>query len=105
MSIVVKTFFTVNPQESVLSMQEFILSNCRAGQFPIRSLSGSIALAIALAGCSSAAPPLAIRLHNPKTNQTLHCTARSESSVYSPVLSSAVEACARQLEANGFVRD
>ena len=44
-------------------------------------------------------------MYNPNTNQTLHCTARSESSAHSPVLANAVETCARQLEANGFVRD
>jgi hypothetical protein len=89
----------------LLAMRQVIFFNSRAAQFRIRDVSGSIVLAIALASCSSAAPPLAIRMYNPKTNQTLHCTARSESSAHSPVLANAVEACARQLEASGFVRD
>jgi hypothetical protein len=62
-------------------------------------------LAIALASCSSTEAPLAIRMYNPQTNQTLHCTARSETSAHAPILAGAVEACARQLEASGFVRD
>ncbi len=49
--------------------------------------------------------PLAIRMYNPKTQQTLHCTARSESPEYAAALAKTVEACAQQLEARGFVRD
>jgi hypothetical protein len=85
-------------------MRQVNLSNARVAQLLIRNFGGSIALAIALGSCSAAAP-LAIRMHNPKTNQTLHCTARSESAAYSSLLANAVDACARQLEANGFVRD
>ena len=70
-----------------------------------RSMIALLALNIALASCSSADPPLAIRMYNPQTHQTLHCTARSDSGTHAPILASAVEACARQLEANGFVRD
>jgi hypothetical protein len=44
-------------------------------------------------------------MYNPQTNQTLHCTARSDTDANAPILAGAVEACARQLEANGFVRE
>jgi hypothetical protein len=57
------------------------------------------------AGCSSAPPPLAIRMYNPKTNQTLHCSATDKTGENTEILGKTVEACARQLEANGFVRD
>jgi len=77
----------------------------RKAQFSLRYGSGALALASAIASCSSGETPLAIRMYNPKTDQTLHCTARSENSEHSPVLANAVEACARQLEAKGFVRD
>jgi len=71
----------------------------------ICGLSSSTALATGLSSCSSVEAPLAIRMYNPKTNQTLHCTARSQSPEINPVLAQTVEACARQLEASGFVRD
>jgi hypothetical protein len=58
-----------------------------------------------LSSCSSAPPPLSIKMVNQETNQTLACSARDESSRADPsVLAAAVETCARQLEANGFVR-
>jgi hypothetical protein len=44
-------------------------------------------------------------MYNPTTNQTLHCTARSETGSHVSILANAVEACAKQLEANGFVRE
>jgi len=81
------------------------LYNSCAVRFPVWHVSAPIVLAIALTSCSSAAPPLAIRMYNPKTQQTLHCTARSKSAEYNPILANTVEACARQLEASGFVRD
>ena len=68
-------------------------------------LIGIIAGIITLAGCAAKEAPLAIRLYNPNTRQTLHCTARDESGQHSELLTSAVESCARQLEANGFVRE
>jgi len=65
-----------------------------------------LAIFILQASCSSSGPPpLAIRLFNPKTNQTLHCTASDQRGENTEVLARTVEACARQLEANGFVRD
>jgi len=89
----------------ILPMRQIILSYRRAAIFLIREVCSVIVLAVALSSCSSTEAPLAIRMYNPKTGQTLHCTARSESSADSPVLASAVEACASQLEARGFVRD
>ena len=69
-------------------------------------LTVATALGAVLAGCSSAPAPLAIKLYNPKTNQTLFCNATDQfgnSDV--SVLSKAVESCAQQLEAHGFVRE
>jgi hypothetical protein len=59
-----------------------------------------------LSSCSAGSAPLSIKMVNPETNQTLACSARDESSRADPaVLAAAVETCARQLEANGFVRE
>jgi hypothetical protein len=70
-----------------------------------RLVYGWLLCGMTFASCSSADGPLAIRMYNPQTNQTLHCTARSEHGTHTPVLANAVEACAKQLEASGFVRD
>ncbi len=86
-------------------MWQLLLCNLCTARSALRYVVGAIALAIALASCSSTDAPLAIRMYNPNTNQTLHCTARGQSTEQSPVLANAVEACARQLEASGFVRD
>ena len=63
-----------------------------------------VSLSFTLAACTSAQPPMAIKMYNPETKQTLDCAARSQSGEYSPLLANAAEACARQLEAKGFVR-
>jgi hypothetical protein len=64
-----------------------------------------ISTALMLAGCGSAAPLLSIQMVNPNTNQTLTCAANDQlSRTDTGVLAAAVETCARQLEANGFVR-
>jgi len=67
--------------------------------------------AVLISACSSTAPQLSVRLQNPKTGQTLFCTA-SNSSLSDPRLGAdstalawAVESCARQLEGHGFVRE
>ncbi|MSP39509.1 MAG: hypothetical protein EXR70_13560 [Deltaproteobacteria bacterium] len=57
------------------------------------------------AGCGSSERPLAIRMYHPVSNHTLHCTARSQPGSDPTLLANAVEACARQLEASGFVRE
>ena len=67
-------------------------------------LTAIVSLALTLAACSSAQPPMVIKMYNPETKQTLDCSARSTSGEYSPVLANAAEACARQLEIKGFVR-
>ena len=70
------------------------------------SLLRSVLLLFVFCGCGSAAAPLSIELHNPETNQVLTCAARGDfTQANSPVLAAAVESCARQLEARGFVRD
>lgn len=48
---------------------------------------------------------MAIKMYHPETKQTLDCAGRSTSGEYSAVLANAAEACARQLESKGFVRE
>ncbi len=48
--------------------------------------------------------PLSITLRNPKTNAVVNCTAHEDPLRPSGALSGAVELCAKQLEARGFVR-
>jgi len=68
-------------------------------------LSSSVLLLLMFCGCGSAAAPLSIEMHNPQTNQTLTCAARGQLGQADPaVLATAVESCAKQLEARGFVR-
>jgi len=67
-------------------------------------LTAIVSLVFTLAACSSAQPPMAIKMYHPETNQTLDCSARSTSGEYSSVLANAAETCARQLENKGFVR-
>ena len=55
--------------------------------------------------CAETAPPLSITLRDPKTNAVQKCSAREGMNKDSAALSSAVEMCARQLEARGFVRE
>ena len=66
----------------------------------------SMLLLFVLCGCGSAAAPLSIELYNPETNQALTCAARGElAQANSAALAAAVESCAKQLEARGFVRE
>jgi hypothetical protein len=71
----------------------------------LRFVIAPIIIAISLPACAAKETPLAIRMYNPNTNQTLHCTGRDQTGNYTKVLANAVEACARELEARGFVRD
>jgi hypothetical protein len=57
-----------------------------------------------LSGCSASDFPLSINLYNPKTGVQRTCVATESSSKDVAVLSNAVETCAKQLEARGFVR-
>jgi hypothetical protein len=63
-------------------------------------------LAVLISGCVAADPPLSISLYNPKTGVQRTCSAKESSSSSKDVsaLSNAVETCAKQLEARGFVR-
>ena len=56
-------------------------------------------------GCGTA-QPLSITLYNPETKVSQTCAARTSPIIRTnvEVLARAVEACARQLEAQGFVR-
>jgi hypothetical protein len=56
-----------------------------------------------LLGCGQA-HPLSITLMDPKTKTLKTCSARKFGAADVPVLSRAVQACAEQLEAQGFVR-
>jgi len=54
-------------------------------------------------GCA-ATPNLSVQLYHPKTKAVQSCTARESTSKDIPMLTDAVETCARQLEARGFIR-
>jgi hypothetical protein len=57
-------------------------------------------------GCTSGSRPLAIHMYNPKTHQALVCSARDQRAGADPsLLAGAVETCARNLEARGFIRE
>ena len=56
-----------------------------------------------VAACTQTSP-LSIVLKDPKTNVVTKCAAREFGSTDTAVLAKAVEACARRLEAQGFVR-
>ncbi len=58
---------------------------------------------IQVAACATA-EPLSITLVDPKTNTTMKCTAKESPFRPNASLSGAVETCAKQLEAHGFVR-
>jgi hypothetical protein len=60
--------------------------------------------AAAISGCTASDAPLNITLHNPKTGTERTCSAKQSSSKDVSALTAAVESCARQLEARGFVR-
>jgi len=81
-----------------------------AGSFNENALAGAAAafagVAIFLGGCSSGPAPLALKMYNPETKQTLDCHAKDPTGrTDREVLASAVESCARQLEARGFIRE
>jgi hypothetical protein len=71
----------------------------------LRVIAGMTLVVLASTGCGLSEPPMAIRMYHPGTKQTLHCTARDQAGQNSKLLANAVEACARQLEASGFVRE
>jgi hypothetical protein len=64
----------------------------------------AIVSAALISGCSASGSPLSINLYNPNTGVQHTCAAKESSSKDVSVLSSAVETCAKQLEARGFVR-
>jgi hypothetical protein len=64
----------------------------------------TVILAAVISGCAASDPPLKITLHNPKTGIQRTCSAKESSSKDVSALSAAVETCAKQLEARGFVR-
>lgn len=57
-----------------------------------------------ISGCSASSAPLSINLYDPATGMQQTCAAKESSSKDVSALSDAVEACAKQLEARGFVR-
>lgn len=68
-----------------------------------------VALAVitmAVVGCGAAGPrPLSIKMFHPEKKTTLDCAARDLGLADRNMLADSVEACARQLEKNGFVRE
>jgi hypothetical protein len=79
-------------------------TDCSAGRC-LWLVIAPIIITISLAACAAKEAPLAIRMYNPQTTQTLHCTARDQTGQFTTVIANAVEACARELEARGFVRE
>jgi hypothetical protein len=64
----------------------------------------AVVSAALISGCTASDAPLNITLHNPKTGVQRTCSAKESSSKDVSALSAAVETCAKQLEARGFVR-
>src|SRR5215467_11686990 len=62
------------------------------------------AAAVLFLSCTASNSPLSIVLYNPKTGVQRTCSAKESSSKDVSALSNAVETCAKQLEARGFVR-
>jgi len=62
------------------------------------------AAAVLFLSCTASNSPLSVALYNPKTGVQRTCSAKESSSKDVPALSNAVEMCAKQLEARGFVR-
>ena len=61
---------------------------------------------LALFGCGSTGPrPLSITMFHPEKKVTLECKARDLGMADPNMLADSVEACARQLEKSGFVRE
>jgi len=56
------------------------------------------------AGGCLPAPSLSVQLYHPQSGLVRNCTARESAARDIPSLAEAVETCARQLEARGFVR-
>jgi hypothetical protein len=71
---------------------------------PLESYWPAVILLAAISGCTTADGPLNITLHNPKTGVQRTCSAKESSAADISMLSTAVESCAKQLEARGFVR-
>jgi hypothetical protein len=77
----------------------------RSRRDPLAALASSLVVLAAI-GCNSAQAPLAIHMYNPKTHQALTCSARDEyHRTDVSLLAGAVESCAKNLEAQGFVRE
>jgi hypothetical protein len=56
-------------------------------------------------GCSSGQTPMSVTMVHPGTKQTLTCSARDQlGRTDASLLAAAVESCAKNLEAAGFVR-
>jgi len=60
-------------------------------------------LACYASGCAPTSN-LSVQMYHPRTKVVQNCTARESTAKDIPLLSAAVEACARQLEARGFIR-
>ena len=84
-------------------MKRPIITRCPA-RGAHRAVLAPLAVVFSL-GCSAAQTPLAVEMYNPTTRQTLTCSARDQRpGADTLLLTSAVESCARGLEARGFVR-
>ncbi|HWO41604.1 MAG TPA: hypothetical protein VNO43_07365 [Candidatus Eisenbacteria bacterium] len=77
----------------------------RSSRFAAQALPTLLSMlwAILIVGCQAAAPT-SITLYHPKTKVWQTCAARQTIPKYTEAIAAAVEACAKQLEARGFVR-
>jgi hypothetical protein len=78
---------------------------CRARRGRVVGVALLAACYTAFLGCSSAPAPLSITMEHPETKQKLTCAAKDQlARADASLLASAVESCARSLEARGFIR-
>ena len=90
-----------NPRSETRIVRQERLVVCRH----IFSWAATALLIASLTACSSNPESLSIKMVNPQTQMTLMCSARDDIGADRALLATAVETCARQLEAGGFVRD
>jgi hypothetical protein len=104
-----RTFVTING-EVALNLFQHLHQQSDARRNQISHLIGGAVVLSAVAGtvigCSSRQAPLVIHMYNPKTHQALICSARDQRAGSDPsMLAGAVESCAKNLEARGFIRE
>jgi hypothetical protein len=100
----IRYFFVIIFQEAWSNLR-CLRQMSNLANFPsLESFWLAMVLATAISGCTTVDGPLNITLHNPKTGVQRTCSAKESSAADISMLSTAVESCAKQLEARGFVR-